>query len=49
MAKGFDYFDDCTICQATKEAEEKGKSLTESELKQAFKKAKKKSADEKSN
>jgi len=36
------YFDDCPICQAMKKAEEEGRSLTIRELKQAFKKAKKK-------
>lgn len=39
-----DYFDDCPVCQAMKKAEEKGKSLTTEELKEAFKKAKEKGA-----
>ena len=39
-----DYFDDCVLCQMMKEAEKKGKTLTESELKLGFKKMKEKSA-----
>lgn len=35
-------YDDCPICQAMKEAEEKGVDLTESELLEAFEKAKEK-------
>lgn len=35
-----DLFDDCPICQAMKAVKEKGKELTPSELKEAFKKAK---------
>lgn len=38
------YFDDCPICQAMKKAEKQGRSLSSEELKQAFKKAKKKGA-----
>lgn len=38
------YFDDCPICQAMKKAEENGRSLTISKLKEAFRKAKKKGA-----
>lgn len=34
-------FDDCPICQAMKEADANGRSLTMKELKKAFKKAKK--------
>ena len=34
------YFDDCPICQAMKQAHEKGRELTESELKEAFRQAK---------
>lgn len=33
------YFDDCHICRAMKEAEEKGRDLTESELLESFRKA----------
>lgn len=39
-----DYFDDCPVCQVMKDAEEKGRTLTESELKQALNKAKEKGA-----
>ncbi len=38
------YFDDCDICKAMKEAEEKGRDLTESELLESFRKAKEKGA-----
>jgi hypothetical protein len=30
------YFDDCPICQAMKNAEERGEDIGESELKKAF-------------
>lgn len=33
------YFDDCYICQQTKKAEEEGKSLNSTELKEVFRKA----------
>lgn len=33
-------FDDCPICRAMKAADEQGRGLTESELREAFKKAK---------
>ena len=33
------YFDDCLICQTTKKADERGKSLSAEELKEAFRKA----------
>ncbi len=36
-----DYFDDCIICQGTKKAEEEGRSLGESELRELFDKANK--------
>jgi hypothetical protein len=36
------YFDDCPICQAMKKAEEEGRSPSLNELKEAFRKAKKK-------
>lgn len=36
MANNYD-FSDCLICGAVKAAEQKGRSLSESELKQAFK------------
>lgn len=39
-----EYFDDCPICRAMKEADEEGRSLTEPELKEPFKKAKDKGA-----
>lgn len=35
------YFDDCPVCRAMKEAEEKGKNLNIVELAEAFGKAKK--------
>jgi len=35
------YFDDCPICQAMKKAEKQNRDLSEKEVKQAFKKAKK--------
>lgn len=38
--EGFEFFDDCPICQAMKE----GKAGTEEELKEAFRKAKEKGA-----
>lgn len=38
------FFDDCPICKAMKEAEEKGKDLTMVELAEAFGKAKKQGA-----
>lgn len=38
------YFDDCPICQAMKQAEEKGKELSSQELKEAFSRAKGKGA-----
>lgn len=34
------FFDDCPICRAVREAEKKGRDLTEAELKEAFQKAK---------
>jgi hypothetical protein len=40
MAK-FEGFDDCAICRATKEAEEQGRNLSESELLAAFDEQKK--------
>lgn len=40
MAK-FDYFDDCEICRAMKAAEERGSTLSESELQAAFEAQKK--------
>jgi len=36
------YFDDCPICQAMKEADEQGRSLSEPELRAAFRKAEEK-------
>lgn len=39
-----DYFDDCPICQAMKEAENQGGDLGAYELTKAFKKAKEKGA-----
>ena len=36
------YFDDCAVCQHTKEMEEKGKPQTESGLKTAFEKQRQK-------
>lgn len=33
------YYDDCPICQAMKKAEEKSRSLSEKEVKEAFAKA----------
>ena len=39
-----DLFDDCPICQAEKNAMRRGKPLTMSELKDAFKQAKEKGA-----
>lgn len=38
------FFDDCPICRAMKAAEDDGRSLTEPELRAAFKKAKNKGA-----
>lgn len=38
------YFDDCAICQAMKKAEEEGRNLDASELKEAFGKAKRQRA-----
>lgn len=38
------YFDDCPICQVMKKAEKQERSLSSEELKEAFKKAKKKGA-----
>lgn len=38
------YFDDCPICCALKKAEEEGKNLTITELKQSFKEATAKAA-----
>lgn len=38
------YFDDCEICRAMKEAEDRGRGLTESELLESFRKAKSKGA-----
>lgn len=35
------YFDDCPVCKAMKEAEEKGKNLNMVEIAEAFGKAKK--------
>lgn len=35
----WDYFDDCYVCQATKKADLRGKSLSISELRKVFKKA----------
>ena len=40
----WDYFDDCAICQEMKKADEENRSLTETELKKAFVKAKEKGA-----
>ena len=37
MAK-FEGFDDCAICRAMMAAEERGRALSESELKEVFKK-----------
>ena len=37
----WDYFDDCAICKEMKRAAQEGKSLTEKELKTAFRKANK--------
>lgn len=39
-----DYFDDCPTCQAMKKAEKEGRNLTEKELLESFKEAKKKGA-----
>lgn len=39
-SNGEDLFDECPICQAMKAAKEKDRELTETELKEAFKKAK---------
>ena len=39
-----DFFDDCSVCQATKFAQEKGRMPTLRELKEAFRKAKEKGA-----
>lgn len=33
------YFDDCAICRSLKEAENRGRDLTATELKQTFKEA----------
>ena len=33
------YFDDCYVCQATKKAEDEGRSLSTEELKGVFRKA----------
>ena len=38
------YFDDCPVCRAMKEAEEKGKNLNMVEIAEAFGKAKKQGA-----
>lgn len=38
------YGDDCEICRAMKEAEERGRDLTESELLESFRKARGKGA-----
>lgn len=35
-----DYFDDCPICQAMRQAEKEGKALSESKLARAFEKSK---------
>ncbi len=32
----WEYFDDCAICSAMEQADKQGKSLSESELKEAF-------------
>lgn len=39
VASSDSYYDDCPICQAMKKAEEKGRSLSEKEVKEAFAKA----------
>lgn len=39
--KSWEYFDDCAVCQAVREAEEGGEELSLNELQAAFKKAKK--------
>ena len=36
---GWKYFDDCLICQAMEKADKRGRSLSEEELKEAFKRA----------
>ena len=40
---GWEYFDDCGICQAMKMADQQGKNLSGKELMTAFKKQNKKS------
>lgn len=40
--KQFEYFDNCPVCQAMREAEEKGVELSDSELLEAFEKSKEK-------
>lgn len=40
--KAESYFDDCPVCQAMKKAEKEERSLSLNELKEAFRKAKKK-------
>lgn len=38
------YFDDCAICRSMKEAENRGRDLTATELKQVFKEARNRGA-----